>query len=65
MSRLDKACCGDCAKCELLANGEVDMTPCILDQLFKRQQLQGEALKRLSELVLRLAAPPAPNFATV
>ena len=36
MNRVDKACCGDCAKCELLANGEVDMVPCVLDQMFRR-----------------------------
>lgn len=38
MKRIDKACCGDCAECRLLANGEVEMTPCILDQMFRRLQ---------------------------
>lgn len=38
MKRIDKACCGDCAECQLLANGEVEMTPCILDQMFRRLQ---------------------------
>lgn len=36
MNRVAKACCGDCAKCALLANGEVDMIPCILDQILHR-----------------------------
>lgn len=38
MKRIGKACCGDCAECQLLANGEVEMTPCILDQMFRRLQ---------------------------
>lgn len=38
MNRIDKACCGDCAQCQLLANGEVDMTHCVLDQIFRRLQ---------------------------
>lgn len=36
MNRASKACCGDCATCELLAQGEVDMIPCALDQLLRR-----------------------------
>ena len=36
MNRVDKECCGDCARCELLSNGEVDMVPCALDQLLRR-----------------------------
>ena len=31
-------CPGDCAKCDLLKDGEVDMIPCILDQMFQRVQ---------------------------
>lgn len=38
MSRLNKQCPGDCSKCELLANSEVSMVPCILDQIFQRVQ---------------------------
>lgn len=38
MNRIDKACCGDCAQCQLLADGVVDMVPCILDQLFRKVQ---------------------------
>lgn len=58
MSRLTKICCGDCAQCELLAEGAVEMIPCVLDQLFRRVQAQGEAIKRLSER-LQPSAPPA------
>lgn len=36
MNRVEKSCCGDCAKCALLANGEVDMVPCALDQILRR-----------------------------
>ena len=38
MNRIDKVCCGDCAQCQLLADGAVDMVPCILDQLFRKVQ---------------------------
>lgn len=36
MNRIEKGCCGDCAKCTLLADGQVDMIPCALDQLLRR-----------------------------
>lgn len=36
MNRIEKGCCGDCAKCALLADGQVDMIPCALDQLLRR-----------------------------
>lgn len=36
MNRVEKSCCGDCAKCALLADGQVDMIPCALDQLLRR-----------------------------
>lgn len=38
MSRVKGTCKGDCGSCELLANGEVDMIPCVLDQIFQRVQ---------------------------
>lgn len=38
MSRIQGLCKGDCSMCELLANGEVDMIPCVLDQIFQRVQ---------------------------
>lgn len=34
--RVEGKCIGDCSKCQLLANGDVDMIPCILDQIFIR-----------------------------
>ena len=45
MNRIEKSCCGDCAKCALLANGEVDMVSCALDQILHRVM----RLERLAE----------------
>lgn len=36
MNRVEKSCCGDCAKCALLEEGAVDMVPCALDQILHR-----------------------------
>lgn len=38
MNRVDGNCCGDCAKCALLADEKVDMVPCAIDQIFRRVQ---------------------------
>lgn len=38
MARINKVCPGDCSKCEILKNGEVEMTTCVLDQIFQRVQ---------------------------
>lgn len=38
MERLKENCPGDCTQCKLLQSGEVNMIPCILDQIFKRVQ---------------------------
>lgn len=38
MTRLENRCCGDCGNCELLRRGDVDMVPCVLDQIFQRVQ---------------------------
>ena len=38
MSRIDKKCPGDCSKCQMAQDGEVNMIPCILDQIFQGQQ---------------------------
>lgn len=38
MERLTNKCLGDCSRCELLAAGQVDMVPCVLDQMFARMQ---------------------------
>lgn len=45
MNRVDKSCCGDCAKCALLTEGAVDMVPCALDQILRRVM----KLERLAE----------------
>lgn len=49
MSRLQGVCVGDCSKCELLANGEVDMIPCVLDQIFQRLQRNEKAIANINE----------------
>ena len=36
--RVEGKCCGNCEICQLLANGHVDMIPCVLDQIFQRLQ---------------------------
>lgn len=67
MARLGKACPGDCSKCDMLANNEVDMIPCILDQIFqgqKRQEAFNEELKVRLEL-LESNNSIQPNFASI
>ena len=51
MNRVDGICCGDCSKCTLLANGEVDMIPCILDQIFRRVQTNENEIATLKEMI--------------
>lgn len=36
--RVEGKCIGDCGSCQLLVNGQVDMIPCVLDQIFQRVQ---------------------------
>lgn len=36
--RVEGKCCGNCEVCQLLADGQVDMIPCVLDQIFQRLQ---------------------------
>lgn len=47
MGRLSKVCPGDCSECPLLQKGEVQMVPCILDQIFQRTQRNEELLNKL------------------
>lgn len=54
--RLEGKCIGDCSKCQLLANGEVDMIPCILDQIFIRVRKNE---RELSEVRLMLSEKQA------
>ena len=49
MSRLKGTCKGDCSRCELLAGGEVDMIPCVLDQIFQRLQRSEKAIALMAE----------------
>ena len=49
MSRLKGTCRGDCSRCELLLNGEVDMIPCVLDQIFQRLQRSEKAMALIAE----------------
>ena len=53
MSRLQGTCTGDCSKCELLASGEVDMMPCILDQIFQRVQKNERMVNVLVEKITK------------
>ena len=55
MARLEGKCPGDCTKCRLLEEGQVQMEICMLDQVFQRTRRNEEKL----DLVLRkLEAPP-------
>lgn len=51
MGRLSGKCTGDCSKCELLKNGDVDMIPCILDQIFQRTQKNERELEDIKALI--------------
>lgn len=50
MNRVDHPCPGDCARCGLLADGKVDMIPCVLDQLFRRVQKMESSINQLKDL---------------
>lgn len=51
MARVNGKCIGDCSRCELLADGEVDMIPCILDQIFARVRKQGAELEEIKKKI--------------
>ena len=51
MGRLSGKCIGDCSRCELLKNGDVDMIPCILDQIFQRTQKNERELEDIKSLL--------------
>lgn len=61
MNRIEQACPGDCARCQLLADGKVDMVPCVLDQLFRRIQRIENSINNLQEV----AAPVIPAIAAL
>lgn len=55
MARLEGKCPGDCTKCRLLEEGQVQMEICMLDQVFQRTRRNEEKL----DLILKsLEAPP-------
>jgi hypothetical protein len=65
MARIGKACPGDCSKCEMLLDGEVDMIPCILDQIFQGQKRQEAFNKELSERISMLEMQSIPALASI
>ena len=44
MERLEGKCPGDCTKCRLLEEGQVQMEICMLDQVFQRTRRNEEKL---------------------
>ena len=55
MARLEGKCPGDCTKCRLLAEGQVQMEICMLDQVFQRTRRNEE---KLDLILSKLNAPP-------
>lgn len=55
MARLEGKCPGDCTKCRLLEEGQVQMEICMLDQVFQRTRRNEEKLDRILK---SLEAPP-------
>lgn len=51
MGRLSGKCIGDCSRCELLKNSDVDMIPCILDQIFQRTQKNERELDKIQTML--------------
>lgn len=56
MARLDKTCPGDCSKCEMLANKEVQMIPCILDQIFQTVRKTEKGFTDLANQMTEISA---------
>ena len=61
MARLEGKCPGDCTKCRLLAEGQVQMEICMLDQVFQRTRRNEEKL----DLILKKLNSPSPNMSLV
>lgn len=47
MARLEGKCPGDCTKCRLLEEGQVQMEICMLDQVFQRTRRNEDKLDRI------------------
>lgn len=63
--RIEGRCVGDCAKCQLLQEGAVDMIPCVLDQIFRRVQVQSVAIEQLSAKVKELSGREGKDIVLV
>lgn len=61
MARLEGKCPGDCTKCRLLAEGQVQMEICMLDQVFQRTMKNEEKL----DLILKKLNSPSQNISLV
>ena len=55
MARLEGKCPGDCTKCRLLEEGQVQMEICRLDQVVQRTRRNEE---KLDLILSKLNAPP-------
>jgi hypothetical protein len=58
-------CPEDCARCSLLADGKVDMFPCILDQIFLRTRRMERQVSSLSAQLKAMteSSPAVPSLA--
>lgn len=65
MARLKGKCIGDCSRCELLSAGEVDMIPCILDQMFARIKRQGADLEEIKKKIGEREKPSGVQLAEI
>ena len=61
MARLEGKCPGDCTTCRLLAEGQVQMEICMLDQVFQRTRKNEEKL----DLILKKLNSPSQNISLV
>lgn len=53
-SRINKKCPGDCTNCELLNSGEVEMIPCMMDQIFQLSLVNQKTINQMSETISSL-----------
>lgn len=61
MERLEGKCPGDCTKCRLLEEGQVQMEICMLDQVFQRTRRNEEKL----DLILKKLNSQNQNMSLV
>ena len=61
MARLEGRCPGDCTKCRLLEEGQVQMEICMLDQVFQRTRRNEEKL----DLILKKLNSQNQNMSLV